>query len=127
MLLNVECKKCQSKFQIDIGNDSIEQTKEKLSKMDTFSFCPGHHVEISSPINYLILNDIVPGKALTDKEWLKAQKKNTSKKLMTKDQVEKLFICDGFSYGLYCGHNKKTNEKVVLDFITSPSGVRYYF
>jgi len=69
MMLNVECKKCGTNFKLAIGEKTLEQTKETLSKMTTFDFCPGNHVELSSPLNYLILKDIVKGNIQTEQEW----------------------------------------------------------
>jgi len=125
MLLNVTCKKCGIKYKIDIGNKTVDQVKETLKKQDTFS-CPGNHVELSGPLDYLIIGEIGSGSALSDPEWL-TQKKKEGYTLLTSDEVREKFTCTGVSMGLFCGFNKETKEKVVLDFMNSPAGVRYYF
>jgi hypothetical protein len=125
MLLNVTCKKCGLKYRIDIGDKTIDQVKETMKKQDTFS-CPGHHIELSSPLNFLVFGEIEDGRALSDPEWLN-QKKKEGFTLMNSDEVREKYTCTGFSCGLYCGKNKKTGESVVLDFMNSPAGVRYYF
>lgn len=125
MLLKVTCKKCNENFKLDVGNKTIDQVKEQLKNQSSFE-CPGHHMEISSPINYWILGEIIPGEIQTEKEWL-TDIKNRGIKLYSHDEINDLFVCGGFSYGLFCGHNKKTGEKVVFDFMRSPEGKRYYF
>ena len=127
MMLNVTCKKCNTSFKLDISNDTLDQTKEKLSAMDTFSFCPGNHIEISSPINYLVFGDIVEGKIQTEKQWLKDMKKK-GYKLISNDDIQKNYSCNGFSSGFFIGFKKDNpNDKLVLDFMRSPEGNRYYF
>jgi len=127
VLMNVECKKCNTSFKLDIGNDTLEQTKVKLSAMDTFSFCPGNHIEISSPINYLILKDIIEGKIQTEEDWLKDMKKK-GYKLISNDQIHTDYTCTGFSCGMFVGYKKDNpKEQLVLDFMRSPDGNRYYY
>lgn len=126
MLLNVTCKKCGLKYKIDIGDKTPDEVRENMKKQDNFSCPVGNHIELSSPVNYLVFGDVEPGQALADPDWLD-QKKKEGYTLMNSDEVREKFTCTGFSMGLYCGTNKKTGEKVVLDFMNSPAGVRYYY
>jgi len=127
MMLNVECKKCGTNFKLAIGEKTLEQTKETLSKMTTFDFCPGNHVELSSPLNYLILKDIVKGNIQTEEEWLSDMKKK-GYKLISNDEIHSDYTCTGFCAGMFVGFKKDNPDKqVVLDHMRSPEGNRYYY
>lgn len=125
--MNVECKKCGSNFKLDIGNDTLEQTKEKLSAMKDFTFCPGNHIELSSPADYLILKDIIPGSIVTEAQWL-SDMKERGIHLISNDEIHSDYTCTGFCAGMFVGFKKdKPGEKVVLDHMRSPEGNRYYY
>lgn len=128
MLLNVTCKKCGMSYKMDIGNRTKEETITVLKKQKTFSCKPGHHEEISSPVNFLTFGEIETGSAPTDDEWLSEQTKNGTV-LMATDQVREKYTCTGFSAGLFVGYRNddKTRKTVYLDYTHSPSGKRYYY
>lgn len=125
-LLNVECKKCGEQFKIDIKDQSIEQTKERLSRMEHFSFCPGNHIELSSPVNYLILKDIVPGNAPTEQEFIE-KLKSEYKEVYENKELSVNYEVSGFSCGCCICRNKITGKKAYFDFKHSPAGKRFYY
>ena len=125
MLCKTTCKKCGESFKLDIGTMTKEQTIEKLSKQNRFE-CPGHHVELNSPMDYWVLGEIIEGSIQSESDWLESMKKN-GRILYSNDDVRELFNCTGFSMGIFCGTDKKTKERVLLDFSTSPEGNRYYY
>ena len=124
MLVKSTCKKCGETFKLDIGDKSLPEIKKILAKRDSFE-CPGHHVEMTSPLNFWTFGEIIEGNAPTEAQWL-AKMRDGGRKLYSNDEVRELFECTGFSAGMFIGFNKKTKEKVVLDFSTSPEGHRYY-
>jgi len=125
MLCKTTCKKCGESFKLDIGKKSIEEVKKQLSKQNGFE-CPGHHVELNSPMDYWVLGEIIEGSIQSESDWLESMKKN-GRILYSNDDVRELFNCTGFSMGIFCGTDKKTKERVLLDFSTSPEGNRYYY
>ena len=125
MLCKTTCKKCGESFKLDIGTMTKEQTIEKLSKQNRFE-CPGHHVELNSPMDYWVLGEIIEGSIQSESDWLESMKKN-GRILYSNDDVRELFNCTGFSCGVFCGTDKKTKESIMLDFSSSPGGNRYYY
>jgi len=125
MLLKVECKKCGESFKLDIGTHTKEETIEMLKNRDTFE-CPGHHVELSSPVNYWIFGDVVPGNAPSEKEFLKKLKAEYPEVYKNKD-LEKKYTVSGFSMGCCICRDKTTGKKAYFDFENSPAGTRFYY
>ena len=125
MLCKTTCKKCGESFKLDIGKKSIEEVKKQLSKQNGFE-CPGHHVELNSPMDYWVLGEIIEGSIQSESDWLESMKKN-GRILYSNDDVRELFNCTGFSCGVFCGTDKKTKESIMLDFSSSPEGNRYYY
>jgi len=111
---------------MDIGTMTKEQFIQHLSKRKNGFECPGHHVELDSPLNYWILGDIIEGSIQSESDWLDSMKKN-GRILYSNDDVRELFTCNGFSYGIFCGKEKSTGKDIMLDFSTSPDGNRYYY
>lgn len=50
-----DCKKCGGRFKLDIGEHTREKVEEALAKRDTWT-CPGQHVELSGPMNYITID-----------------------------------------------------------------------
>lgn len=126
MLLNVTCKKCGESFKLDIGDKTKKETLESLRKQETFSFCPGNHIEISSPINYLLIGDIVPGNAPSEKDFIENLRSQYSE-IYENKEIEKNYEVSGFSFGCCICKNRSTGKKAYFDFKHSPKGVRYYY
>lgn len=127
MLLNMECKKCGTKFKLDIENYSKEEYTEKLKKMDFFSFCPGNHIELSSPINYLIIGDVESGSAPAIDDQIKELKKQY-KEVFSDDEfrAQKRYTVQGFSMGCCICDDKQTKERAYFDFKRIGND-RYYY
>jgi hypothetical protein len=126
-VVTATCKKCGHTFKLDIGTNTPEQIIDILSKRDSFE-CPGHHVEMSSPLNYWDIdwNSVQEQHVPTDKEWLSDMKKK-GYKLISTDELREDYTVTGFSMGICVAVRKSDGEKVYLDFTQSPSGKRYYY
>lgn len=120
MILQGICKKCNSPVKLDIGDNSLKDTIEKLQNMQSFE-CPGHHVELSSPYpNYWDVHnwEFVEGKAPTEEEFL-ATLRSTYQQVRTTDEMRGLIT--GFASGYPI-----TNDGLSWEFVHSPAGKRWY-
>jgi hypothetical protein len=125
-VVSATCKKCGQTFKLDIGTKSKQEIVEILSKRDSFE-CPGHHFELSSPLNYWVIDwDSVKSQNVpTDAEWKADMRKKY--KLISSDELQRDYTVTGFSSGVCVAIRKKDGEKVYLEFTNSPSGKRYYY
>jgi hypothetical protein len=126
-VVSAKCKQCGAKITYDIGNHTKEEIIEILKEQDTFN-CPGHHVELGSPLRYVEIdwNSVKEQHVPTDKEWLSDMKKK-GYKLISTDELRGDYNVTGFSMGICVAVRKSDGEKVYLDFTQSPSGKRYYY
>ena len=122
------CKKCGAKIKVMLGDLTLEEAKKKLEGIQMFE-CPGHHVELSGPLNYWDIRwDAIyedDTRQPTDEEWL-AEKRERYEHVVTTQELDT--VVDevvGFSMGL-CGV-MRNGLKEYVDFADSPSGKRYYF
>lgn len=126
--VEASCKKCKQTFKLSLGELSAEEARAKLEAQDTFE-CPGHHVELSGPLNYWeidwtdVKND---GKEpMTDEAWLVQYSDKFEHVVDTSGLSEVVDKVIGFAAGL-CRVLRNGVEEYV-DFANAPSGKRYYF
>lgn len=126
-VVTATCKKCGATVKFDIGDYTKEEVIKMLGQRNTFE-CHGHHVELSSPLNYLEFDwgSIAEQHVPTDAEWL-AQMKRDGYNLISTDDLRENYTDVNFAMGMLLARRKSDGEKVVLDFTNSPSGKRYYY
>lgn len=126
-LVSFYCKKCGGTYKLDIGDASREKIEASLRKRDSFE-CPGHHVELTSPLNYWEIdwNSLEETEVQSQEEWLNDLKKTHSVVVDT-EELERNYEVEGFCYGLCIAKDKTTNKKVTFNFATGPDEKRYYF
>jgi hypothetical protein len=69
--LKAHCNKCGQDFKFDIGEKTPEQTKETMEAQKMFT-CPGRHVEISGPLEYVTVdwaNVVVADPPMSDEAY----------------------------------------------------------
>jgi hypothetical protein len=128
-MVNFTCRKCGGTYKLDIGNASREEVIAKLKKWEGFE-CPGHHVELCSPLDFWKIDwsSLQTDKVPTEEEWLEeAKKKLGGKELLTMRQVTEKFTVLGFLEGMCSVSDKESHENHFLNYSTSPSGERYYW
>jgi hypothetical protein len=121
------CKKCAQAFKIDIGSSTKDEAIAKLSKMESFE-CPGHHVELTSPLRYWDIHwdQVEDGSSPSEEEWLDDLKRK-HREVYTTDDLRTKFTNVSFAYGMCAASLVATGETKILDFDRSPEGKRYYF
>jgi len=122
------CKKCGAKIKIVLGTLTPDQARKKLEGIRMFE-CPGHHVELSGPLDYWEIDwsDIHEddAKLPTDEEWL-GEKRGLYEHVVTTQELDSAVDeVVGFSMGL-CAV-RRNGQREYVDFADSPSGKRYYF
>ena len=122
------CTKCDATIKVALGTLTPEEGRKRLEGIQMFE-CPGHHVELSGPLNYWEIDwETVhedDAKLATDEEWL-AEKRGLYEHGVTTQELDS--VVDkvvGFSMGLCAVMRNGLKEYV--DFADSPSGRRYYF
>lgn len=124
-LIDTHCNTCGSDFKIDMGDMTVKELREVLSKRESFE-CPGHHFEIGSPlISHWVLGEVHEGHAPTEEDWV-AERTAHYGQLYTTDELDKKFEVTGFAFGACMAKYKQTGQEVCLEFSHSPKGVRYY-
>jgi hypothetical protein len=90
--------------------------------------CTGNHVELSGPLQYLMVDwDTVhedDTRQPTDEEWLAEKRRRYEHVVDTKGLTEVIDRVVGFSMGACVVERDGTEE--VVEFARSPSGMRYY-
>jgi len=124
-LVDVTCNRCGIKYQMDIGEKSLDDVKSILAKRDYFQ-CPGHHFEGVSPLNFITFGEIHEGVAPTDKDWYEKMQELHGE-LYVSDELPARFDVLGFSSGLCVVKEHATGETVTLSYRMSPSGIRHYY
>jgi len=121
MIVTARCKKCGAKIDLSIGNMSREEVEKKLGEQEMFH-CPGHHMEIGSPLFYWVIDwdSLREGKAPSEKEFVEELKKKY-KIVLSSDEMDTSIIT-GFLHGVPI-----TNDGHRWNFTHSPSGKRYYY
>jgi hypothetical protein len=126
VLVDVHCKTCCNDFQLDIGDKTVGQIKEILSKRTEFHCNAGNHFENESPMNHWVLGEVHDGSAPDEKEWFKRATEQHGR-LYDTDELTKNFEVTGFACGACMAKNRITGEHVCLEFIHSPKGNRFYY
>jgi len=124
MIANVTCQKCGSKGKFDVGNVStVEAAQDKVNGAHMQS-CPfGNHVELTD-IHYVV-ESLEEGSAMSEDEFV-AKMEADGYDLWTTDELyESPIEITSFAYGLPMANIN--GQSVNLDFVTSPSGKRYYY
>lgn len=126
-MINFTCKKCGGTYKLDIGDKTREEVEASLRKQETFE-CPGHHFELTNPLNFWTLDweSLTESEKITEEKWLQ-DLKSKYKEVYNKQELGEKHEDIHFSYGFCITTNKETGEKAVFDFATSPEGTRYYF
>jgi hypothetical protein len=126
MLHELHCKKCGTVFWADLLKIDLNET-DPITVLDRLH-CPGNHVELSSPSEYLeFTGKSKDGNAPTEEDWLIHMEKQHGK-LYPNDGVQKHFSFKGFAAGMAFAIEKATGREVTLDFTSTPSGkTRYYW
>jgi len=126
MLHEVHCNKCGTVYWADLLQTNLSQV-DPITVLHQLR-CPGNHVELCSPSEYLeFTGNTKEGNAPSDEEWFKATTEHRGR-LYANDEVQKVFSITGFSYGMAFATEKATGKKVTLDFTSNPSGnTRYYW
>lgn len=126
-VLAFKCKKCGCTVKYEVQD---KQTKEEvieiLEKKILFN-CPGKHIELSGPMNYLeVVGDIVDEHVPTQEEWMKDMQSKYGK-IYSNDEAGKYFRFDTFAASMAFVTDKETGQKKVLDFARGQDGNRYYW
>lgn len=126
-LIKFHCKKCGGDFKLNVGNASKEEVEKTLNKWDSFE-CPGHHVELTTPLKFWEIDwsSLEESETMPQEEWL-ANLKSTYEIVVNTKELSELYEVQGFYMGVCLAKNKATGKEVTFDFATSPSGDRYYF
>lgn len=128
-LVQVHCKECGEDFKLDVGDATPEEVEAELAARDTFE-CPGHHVELSSPMNYWEIDweSAEEGSAPTDEEWLAKLKESYDEVYDSAQAVKDAGIeITSFAFGIPMAKDVETGKDINLDFASAPSGKRYYY
>ncbi len=132
--LKAHCNKCGEDFKFDIDEKTLEQAKETIEAQRTFT-CPGRHVEISGPLEYVTVdwtNVIVADPPMTDEEYGRSLVKEFGK--------ERLFYLGGEETGKklgleslhsvkdlrHIGYGEFQNDASIFARHDAPSGYRFY-
>jgi hypothetical protein len=124
-VIKVYCKKCCENFSLITNGKTKEQIIEVLSKQKSFHCDAGNHMELSSPMNYWVLGEIINTEVPTDKEKLNKLKSEYKEVYRNKD-LETKYKVSGFSMGCCICTDKETGKKAYFDF-THIGNERYYY
>jgi hypothetical protein len=121
------CRKCGAAVKLDLGTLAPAEARAALEWRESFH-CTGNHVELSGPLNYLLVDwDTVhedETEMLTDDEWLAEKHRQYEHVVDTKGLSEVIDRVVGFAMGACIVIRKGCEEQV--EFERSPSGTRYY-
>ena len=122
------CKKCGQEIRYILAGRTPGELKKRLEREEAFS-CPGNHVELSGPLNYVKINwasirSEPEAKIPTDNEWLREKLKTYEHVVETKDLNSVVDKVVGFGGG--CCIVMRAGEQEYIDFVNAPSGKRYY-
>jgi len=124
-LIDATCKVCGSSFKLDAGEKSLDEVIKVLRARESFE-CPGHHFEIGSPMDFWTLGKIHEGHAPTEEDWHADMIKRHGT-LYNTDELSEMFEVTGFLSGMCMAKVRETGKEVVLNYSSSPKGVRYYY
>lgn len=129
MLIHAKCKKCGNEGLIDIGDLSIEAAVNVLSKgTSQCTFGEQHHQEVIPPAELFELDwdNPVEQSPMTD-EMFKEELESRVGEVFTKEELGKKYNIESFAYGACLCTEKDSEQLVLFNFSTSPSGKRLYF
>jgi hypothetical protein len=122
MILKGNCKKCGETVRLDIGDWTLQEAIDHISKWKDGYSCPGHHVELYSPYPddwKLEEWTLEEGHAPTEEEFLADLQ---AKFKDVRDTAGMQGLITSFSYGF-----PDTNDGKAWNFIASPKGKRWYY
>jgi hypothetical protein len=128
MLVSVSCQKCGETFSLDVGEATQVEVEKTMRERKGFE-CPGHHVELASPLDYWTIDwsTLREGGAPSEEEWLADLKSRYAEVYDTQELYDTPYEITSFCYGIPCAKHKETGESVSMDFTSSPKGKRYYY